>query len=317
MFNLSLNSSVRHESDGVLLNSDTRVLPLIRRLAAGLLMAGLLAGCNSAPPKGAFTLGTVRQNLTYCNSQRMDLYIPRVAVTRLLPFVIYVHGGGMTGGDKSNLNSIFRDALASAGYAVASVNYRLAPKFHFPAQIEDVKCAVRYLRDKARKYGLNGRRAYAFGTSVGGQLTALAALTGPHSAFDVGPYLAEPSDLLAAVDMFGPANLTEKSSGFSSFDIEQVFGKNHHDLVLGSPTSSVAPNAPPILLVQGVDDKLVLKSQSIELYLDLKAAGDQTQLVLVRNMGHMFAQAGPMPINPGISQIANDMVRFFNNARTG
>ena len=287
----------------------------MRRLVVGLLMAGLLAGCNSAPPKGPFALGTVHQNLIYCNSQRMDLYIPRVAVTRPLPVVIYVHGGGMTGGDKSNLNPIFLDALASAGYAVASVNYRLAPKFHFPAQIEDVKCAVRFLRDKARKYGLSGSKTYAFGTSVGGQLVALAALTGPHSAFDVGPYLAEPSDLLAAVDMFGPANLTEKASGFSSFDIQQVFGKDHHDLVLASPTSFIAPNAPPILLVQGVDDKLVLKSQSIELYRDLKAAGDPTQLVLVRNMGHMFAQVGPRPINPGISQIANDMVHFFNNAR--
>lgn len=287
----------------------------MRRLVAGLLMAGLLAGCNSAPPKGPFALGTVHQNLIYCNSQRMDLYIPRVAVTRPLPVVIYVHGGGMTGGDKSNLNPIFLDALASAGYAVASVNYRLAPKFHFPAQIEDVKCAVRFLRDKARKYGLSESRTYAFGTSVGGQLVALAALTGPHSAFDVGPYLAEPSDLLAAVDMFGPANLTEKASGFSSFDIQQVFGKDHHDLVLASPTSFIAPNAPPILLVQGVDDKLVLKSQSIELYRDLKAAGDPTQLVLVRNMGHMFAQVGPRPINPGISQIANDMVHYFNNAR--
>ena len=94
----------------------------------------------------------------------------------------------MTSGEKSDLSPVFLDALASAGYAVASVNYRLAPKFKFPAQIEDVKCAIRYLRAEAPRYGLNGSEIFAFGTSVGGQLVALAALTGPRSTFDVGAY---------------------------------------------------------------------------------------------------------------------------------
>ena len=112
-------------------------------------------------------------------------------------------------------------------------------------------------------YGLNGSEMFAFGTSVGGQLVALAALTGPHSAFDVGPYATEPSNLLAVADIFGPANLTETASGFSPSGIEQVFGKNdHRDLLLASPTHFVVPNSPPILLVQGVDDTKVLKSQS-------------------------------------------------------
>ena len=62
----------------------------------------------------------------------------------------------MTSGNKSNLNPVFLETLASAGYAVASVNYRLAPQFKFPAQIEDVKCAIRYLRVEAPRYGLNG-----------------------------------------------------------------------------------------------------------------------------------------------------------------
>jgi acetyl esterase/lipase len=285
-------------------------------LAAGLLLAGLMAGCSTAPGNVPFPLGTADRNLTYCNSQTLDLYIPRAAVTRPLPIAMYVHGGGMTAGDKSDLNPVFLDALASAGYAVASVNYRLAPQFKFPAQIEDVKCAIRYLRAKAPRYGLNGREIFAFGTSVGGQLVALAALTGPHSAFDVGPYAAEPSNLMAAADMFGPANLTEQASGFTPSGIQQVFGTNDHpDLVLASPTHFVAPNSPPILLIQGVDDTKVLKSQSIELFRDLKAAGDHTQLVLVQNMGHMFVQAGPKPLNPSLQQIAKDITSFFDNER--
>ncbi|MGO8960005.1 MAG: alpha/beta hydrolase fold domain-containing protein [Streptosporangiaceae bacterium] len=294
------------------------LVDVIRRVLfpAGLLLAALMAGCSTAPPKVPFPLGTADRNLTYCNSQTLDLYIPRAAVTRPLPVAIYVHGGGMTAGDKSDLNPVFLDALASAGYAVASVNYRLAPQFKFPAQIEDVKCAIRYLRAKAPKYGLNGREIFAFGTSVGGQVVALAALTGPHSAFDVGPYATEPSNLIAVADMFGPANLTQRASGFSPSGIQQVFGTNDHpDLALASPTHFVAPNSPPILLIQGADDTKVLKSQSIELYRDLKAAGDHTQLVLVQNMGHMFTHAGPKPLNPSLQQIAKDVTSFFDNER--
>jgi acetyl esterase/lipase len=226
---------------------------------------------------------------------------------------MYVHGGGMTAGDKSDLSPVFLDALASAGYAVASVNYRLAPEFRYPAQIEDVKCAIRYLRASAHKYGLNAREIFAFGTSVGGQLVALTALTGSHSTWDVGLYPTEPSSLLAAADMFGPANLTERASGFSPSGIHQVFDKgDQRDLALASPVHFVVANSPPILIVQGVEDTKVLESQSIEFYRDLKAAGDQAQLVLVRNMGHMFAQAGSKPINPNLRQIAKDMVSFFD-----
>ena len=294
---------------------------MTRRLllpAVGMLLAGLIGGCTATPSKVSFTLGAAHRDLTYCNSQALDLFIPRAAVIRPLPIAMYVHGGGMTSGEKSDLSPVFLDALASAGYAVASVNYRLAPKFKFPAQIEDVKCAIRYLRAEAPRYGLNGSEIFAFGTSVGGQLVALAALTGSHSAFDVGPYATELSNLLAVADLFGPANLTERASGFSASDIQQVFGMNYHrDLVLASPTHYVVPNSPPILLVQGIDDTLVLKSQSIELYRDLKTASDQTQLVLVQNMGHMFKQVGPKPLDPSLREIAKEVVSFFGRYIAG
>jgi len=224
----------------------------------------------------------------------------------------------MTAGNKSDLNPVFLDALASAGFAVASVNYRLAPKFRFPDQMEDVKCAIRFLRAKAPGYHLDGSEMFAFGTSVGGQLVALAALTGSQSAFDVGAYATEPSNLTAVADMFGPANLTERASGFSPSGIQQVFSENdRRDLELASPTHYVAPNSPPILVVQGVDDTKVLESQSIELYGDLRAAGDQAQLVLVQNMGHMFVQVGPKALDPSIGQIAHDVVSFFSRHTGG
>jgi len=238
----------------------------------------------------------------------MDIYIPSSVVTRPLPLAIYVHGGGLTSGDKLDISPVFLNALASAGYAVASVNYRLAPQYKFPAQIEDLKCAIRYLRAHAQTYGVNGSEMFAFGTSSGGELVALAALTGPNSEFDVGAYLNESSNVTAAVDMFGPANLTSCACYSNA---QKVFGGNQNNLVLASPTHYVTANAPPILIIQGVNDATVPESQSIQLYHELAAAGDQTQLILVQNMGHMFVQAGSEPIAPSLAQIAQDMVSFF------
>ena len=184
------------------------------------------------------------------------------------------------------------------------------------AQIEDVKCAIRYLRSTAPRYGLDGTEIFAFGTSVGGQLVALAALTGPDSLYDVGSYPTESSALRAVADLFGPANLTQPASGFTPSGIEQVFGRNdRRELLLASPTHFVVSHSPPILLVQGVEDTKVLESQSIELYRDLEAAGDSAQLVLVRNMGHMFVQAGSRPIDPSLSQIAHEVASYFNQQR--
>ena len=279
-------------------------------------IVALTAACSAGAPNVPFSLGTVHRDLTYCNGETLDLYVPRKAV-RPVPIALYVHGGGMTAGDKSDLNPLFLHALASDGYAVASLNYRLAPQFHFPAQIEDVKCAIRYLRDRAPVYGLNAHEVFAFGTSVGGELVAIAALTGSRSAFDVGPYAAEPSGLSAAVDMFGPANLTQAASGFTSADIAQVFGDNRREVVLASPTHYVRPGAPPMLLVQGVDDTTVRKSQSMQLSRDLAAAGDRTQLILVQHMGHMFMQVSAKPLVPSERHIAADMDRFFDAVRNG
>jgi acetyl esterase/lipase len=107
-----------------------------RFLVAVLLLLGLVAGCSTgATPQSVpvpFSLGTAHRDLTYCNSQTLDLYVPRAAASRPLPVAIFVHGGGMAKGDKSDLPEVFLDPLAADGYAVASINYRLAPGSRFP-----------------------------------------------------------------------------------------------------------------------------------------------------------------------------------------
>ena len=263
---------------------------------------------SNAPPYVTFTLGTAYRDVTYCNAQTLDLFVPSAASTRPLPLAIFVHGGGLTQGDKGYLNPIFLNALARAGFAVADLNYRLAPQSKFPAQIEDVKCGIRYLRAHVETYDISSINLFAFGTSYGGTLVSLAALTGSQSPFDVGPYLNQSSAVLAAVDMFGPADLP---GWIPSQAVNVDFGGNRANLLLASPTHYVKANAPPILIVQGAEDRSVPESQSVELYTKLHAAGDQTQLMLVHNMGHMWAQVGPNPIDPPMTQIANDMVSWF------
>src|SRR3974390_1596957 len=253
---------------------------------------------STAAPTVTFTLGSTYRDVTYCNSQTLDLYVPRSAAARPLPLAIFVHGAGLTAGDKGYLNPTFLNALARAGFAVASLNYRLAtgslnyqfaPSYPFPAQIQDVKCGIRYLRAHAQAYDINPDQIFAFGTSYGGMLVTLAALTGGHSNFDVGPYVTTSSAITAAVDMFGPADLP---GWISSQSFHIAFASNRANLVVASPVHYVTANAPPILIVQGTADTPVPESQSAELHQKLSAFGDQTQLILVQHMGHMFAQAG-------------------------
>ncbi|MGI0084157.1 MAG: alpha/beta hydrolase fold domain-containing protein [Nitrososphaerales archaeon] len=262
-----------------------------------------------------FDLGRTIDNITYCNSQSLDIYIPNDTASHTLPLVIYLHGGGLESGKYSGISAIFLNSLASAGYAVASVNYRLAPQYKFPAQIDDAKCAVRYLRENAQMYGINSSAIGAFGDSSGGQLVSLLALTPSISNFDVGQYLSQSSNIQAAVDMFGPTNLTEVTSP-SDPSIQQVYG-NQSNMVLASPSHYVSGNGAPILIIQGVNDTNVPESQSTEFYNQLKADGAQTQIVLIANSDHEFAQVGPDPINPSLTQVAQDMVTFFNQYLKG
>ena len=281
-------------------------------LYSGLAIQRLIA--SNAPPFVTFTLGTAYRDVTYCNSQTLDVFIPSVAPTRPLPLAIFVHGAGLIGGAKGYLNPTFLNALATAGVAVASVNYRLAPHSKWPAQIEDVKCAIRYLRHNAGTYGINPGEVFAFGTSFGGLLVSLTALTAHQPVFDAGPYLNESSALLAAVDMFGPADLP---GWISDSEIQLVFGGNRAELVTASPVHYITAQAPPILIVQGTDDTSVPESQSVEFYDRLVAAGDQTQLIPVHNMGHMWAHVGSQPIDPSLTQIAAEMVRWFERYGAG
>lgn len=130
----------------------------------------------------------------------LDLYLPEKAESPL-PVIVGIHGGGWANGNKAGGQGSW---LARHGYAVAVINYRFSGEAIFPAQIEDCKAAVRWLRAHARKYNLDPERFGATGHSAGGHLTSLLATAGDAKEFDKGDYLEVSSRIQAACPSAGP-----------------------------------------------------------------------------------------------------------------
>src|SRR5712692_6733292 len=147
--------------------------------------------------------------LTSCTVGRvaltMNVWLPQGGTTPH-PLAVMVHGGGWEHGDAgpSNRLSLVESGLVGKGFVVASVNYRLAPQYVWPAQIEDVKCAIRYLRASAATYGIDPTRIGVWGGSAGGHLVAMLGTAGPSAGYDVGQYLDQSSAVQAVVDEWGP-----------------------------------------------------------------------------------------------------------------
>src|SRR5271166_2501053 len=163
--------------------------------------------------------------------QQLDLYMP--TEQKNMPLVVFVHGGGWEHGDKAgdslNPNNL---QLLWDGYAMASVNYRLAPAAIWPAQIQDCKAAIRWLKAHAHEYGYDANRIAVMGESAGGQLVAMLGTTSGSKIFDVGENLDSSSDVTCVVDLFGPADFTVFDGTFSFIGGAP---KDHLDLARGNP----------------------------------------------------------------------------------
>ena len=243
---------------------------------------------------------------------KMDIYYPK-AEGSSYPAVMYVHGGGWTGGSKSGGAGMYDiPTLLAHGYVVVSIDYRLAPRWKFPAQIEDVKCAVRYLRSHSQDLSIDPNRIGAYGGSAGGHLVALLG-TSPDSEFSADCPSGGSARVQAVVDMFGPADFSQ--FGFNKSDKAfQVFGASDVTdpiLAQASPVTWVSPDDTPFLILHGDKDPVVPLSQSQILYDRLQAAGVPAELVVVKNAGHGFKQTGGA-IDPSRSDISEMIATFFD-----
>jgi acetyl esterase/lipase len=263
--------------------------------------------------------GPHRSDVTYCISEdgtqlKMDVYSPQ-STGGPAPVVVYVHGGGWMSGSKND--DIARDyfgELAQRGYLVASLNYRLAPKYTFPVQIEDVKCAIRHLRANAASYNLDPEHIGAMGGSAGGHLVSLLGTTDQSAGWDTGEYADQSSRIQAVIHMYGPSDLLALFKNWQQPVGEQVFGATSNtDPLLDqySPVSYITSDDPPFLILQGVQDGVVPTEQAQILYDRLNAAGIPVQLVMVENAGHgLKPKNGDM--QPSLPELVSIVADFFD-----
>jgi acetyl esterase/lipase len=241
---------------------------------------------------------TVYRDLPYVTNghfrQKLDLYLPEA--TKLLPLVVWIHGGAFRLGDKGD--NVPLECL-ERGYAVASINYRLSQHALFPAQIEDCKAAVRWLRAHAAHYGLDPQRFVAWGPSAGGHLAAMLGVTSHVRAFEAGEHLDRSSRVRAVVDYFGPTDFLQMDAhrlpdgmvhdAPDSPESELVGGPiqdNPDRVAQANPIAYVRPDAPPFLIVHGEADPLVPYHQSELLLAALQRAGVPASLYTVAGGGH-------------------------------
>jgi acetyl esterase/lipase len=260
--------------------------------AAGLVSVLLLS--SSVPAQPQLPEGTkVQRNLEYVKDgherNKLDLYLPEKA-DGPLPVIVWVHGGGWLAGSKENPPAL---PFVSRGYAVVSINYRLSQHAPYPAQIEDCKAAIRWLRANAKTYNLDPNHIGVWGASAGGHLVALLGTTGSVKELEgKGGNLDQSSRVQAVVDFFGPTDLTKMGGSHDRPDSPEAkliggpVQENKEKAAKANPITYAGKDAAPFLILHGDKDNTVPYSQS-ELLVDaLKKAGVEVTLKKIEGAGH-------------------------------
>jgi acetyl esterase/lipase len=253
-------------------------------LLAGLPLAGCFAragqSAGGAAVEPASTSYAEQKGVVYTpagwpRAQTADLYLAKGR--QPAPAVVTVHGGGWDSRDRADMRSLARK-LASRGYVVLNIDYRLAPEFHHPAQLEDVQQAIRWLRQNAGRLGIDQDRIGAWGYSAGAHLAALAAT-------DAGDATAR---LQAVVAGGTPSDLPHypKSPIITRF-IGTTYAADPQRWTAASPLAHVTAKAPPMFLYHGTWDRLVYVDDTTRFHEALQRAGVPAELYLIRGAGHI------------------------------
>jgi acetyl esterase/lipase len=244
-------------------------------------------------PAGAKALRDLSYVTNGHERQKLDLYLPAAPKG---PLLVFIHGGGWLSDTKDHLEGL---QLLAQGYSIASLDYRFSSDAVFPAQIEDCKAAIRWLRAHAGEYGYDPKRVGVWGMSAGGHLTALLATTGTTREFEVGEHLDQSSAIQCGIDLFGPADIPGyqppsdnpmlQRSGAESIFVKLLGGPVEQKLELArkaSPVTWVTKDSAPLLIMHGTADPLIPLTQSQALTDKLKAAGVEVTLDIVQDGGH-------------------------------
>jgi acetyl esterase/lipase len=267
----------------------------------------------------------VREDIAYGSLERqtLDLYLPKDDGSKKRPAVIVIHGGAWRSGDKKQLRFL-AERFAERGYVAAAINYRLAPKWQYPAQLDDCQRAVRWLRKHADEFGVDPKRFGAAGASAGGHLSLLLGTR--ETRDDSDPELKGISSKVQCVlDIFGPSDFTDERYVQASRlplvgkALVEFLGKPYDEAPEvwkeASPITHVSSDDAPTFILHGDKDPLVPIEQSQRIAEALRKAGVEVRLVVIEGMGHGLNG------NPTVRQKAmdalNEALAFFDRHLKG
>jgi acetyl esterase/lipase len=224
---------------------------------------------------------------------KLDLHLPTAAHP---PIIVYVHGGAWRAGSKSDVPIV---KLLDHGFAIASVDYRLSTQAQFPAQIHDLKAAIRFLRAKADQWKMDAKRIAIVGSSAGGHLAALTGLSNSHAELEgmVGPHLDQSSRVDVIVSFYGASNLQSILGQSTEFGrsvrvpaLKLLLGDLPDQTPalakLASPVAHLDAKDPPLLMMHGDADPQMPLAQSKELHQACESNKIVSRLVILPGAKH-------------------------------
>lgn len=259
-----------------------------------LCLISLAAVPLAAPQEPAVT--TV-EDLVYAEVDGRELTLDMARPTGDGPFpaIVAIHGGAWRAGKKEDMRDFIVE-FAGAGYVAVSVSYRFCPEHTFPAQVHDVKAAVRWLRLHADEYGVDPDRVGVVGGSAGGHLALMLGVTDLDDGLEGDPADDAPSSRVqAVVNYFGPTDLDADDIPIVSKGLVRDFiggtPEEKPDAVeAASPLTFVTDDDPPILTFQGTKDPLVPHTQATKLADAMTAAGVPGRVELLIGAGHGWGE---------------------------
>ncbi len=246
-------------------------------------VAAMFARVDEAKPN----ISAVRRKFLDCPygedpRQAVDIYLPNEGQGPF-PVVFFLHGGGWTGGSRSDAQMAPFINAVNRGYAFVGIGYRLVPKVRYPDNLLDVRNALRWASENAATYLLDASRCALCGASAGGHLALMAAYTATSPLFGDSP-LSETCKIRAVVDQFAPTDFLKRmqhfdESGYPRADDPESGAPDSADMLLGvrlseapqlarflNPIDNVHRDIPPTLIMHGRFDPIIPYQQSVELF---------------------------------------------------
>jgi acetyl esterase/lipase len=262
-----------------------------------------------------------------------EIAYPKNKTAAPMPAVLLIHGGGWVGGKPSDFLHVAY-SLASRGYFAACPEYRLRGEAKWPAQIEDCKLAVRWLRANAATYNVNPDKIGCWGNSAGGHLVACLGTMDDQKFEGTGGYPGISSKVQAVSDWCGPTDFTDGNFGNGNDAVTPdqkqrdlamlndllgaTFAQNPVLWKEASPLTWVKAGDPPFIIVNGDHDQIVATAQGIKFANALQKAGVPVQLIIVKNGDHsMGAAPGLPPAEPTGGELDRAVLAFFDKYLKG